>query len=94
MEQLKPQHNWNQYIYSGKSIDPFSLLPMSSTTSTNTTHKESNEINTKQTRIYREIIHAINKDPLYGPRHDKQRRVIGLEHEIMLEQALHAMSKS
>jgi len=45
------------------------------------------------TRIAREVIKAIDKDPLYGPRHDKQRRIIGLEHEIMLEQTMNAMGK-
>ena len=62
------------------SINPFSLLP--------TTNEKKG-----MTRIAREVIQCINKDPLYGPRHDKQRRVIGLEHEIMLEQALYAMGK-
>lgn len=62
-------------------MDPFSLRPID------------NSNPEKITRIAREVTQAINQDPLYGPRHDKQRRVIGLEHEIILEQALHAMSK-
>lgn len=35
-----------------------------------------------------EVIRSIDCDPIYGPRHDRERRIIGVEYEIMLEQIL------
>lgn len=43
------------------------------------------------TRIAKEVTHALNSDPLYGPRFDQERRFIGLEYEIILEQSIHSM---
>jgi len=52
------------------------------------------EIKTNNTnRLAIEVLDAINSDTLYGPKYDKERNVIGQEHEIMLEQALISMSK-
>lgn len=45
-------------------------------------------------RLAAEISEAIKKDPLYGPRHERERRIIGVEHEILLEQSLRTMKIS
>ena len=45
------------------------------------------------TRLALEVLEAVDADPLYGPRYDKERNIVGLEHEILLEQALISMSK-
>lgn len=51
------------------------------------------ECSEKSLRLAREVVEATNSDPLYGPRHDKERNYVGLEYEIILERALSAMSK-
>ena len=47
----------------------------------------------KSTRLAREVLRAINSDPLYGPRFDKERNYIGIEYEVLLERSLSSMSK-
>jgi len=42
-------------------------------------------------RLSREVMEVVEEDPIYGPRHDKERRFVGFEHEIMLQQVLKAM---
>ena len=44
-------------------------------------------------RIAKEVQEAIYMDPLYGPRSDRERQIIGTEYEIVLEQILRSMSK-
>jgi len=46
------------------------------------------------TRLAQEVMEAINSDPMYGPRFDKERNYIGIEYEIILERALQSFSKS
>mmetsp|Transcript_10955 Transcript_10955/g.32423 ORF Transcript_10955/g.32423 Transcript_10955/m.32423 type:complete len:211 (-) Transcript_10955:625-1257(-) len=43
-------------------------------------------------RLSLEVIDAIASDPLYGPRHDRDRHSVGLEYEIILEQVLLSIS--
>lgn len=45
------------------------------------------------TRIEMETIKAIQTDPLYGPLHDKERYLVGVEHEVLLEYCLRKLSK-
>jgi hypothetical protein len=45
---------------------------------------------TKTTRLAREVMHAVDMDPMYGPRHDKERNEVGVEYEFILEQVLRA----
>ena len=45
-------------------------------------------------RLAMEVIEAMRSDPLYGPKQDRERQSVGLEHEEMLEKALEAMSES
>lgn len=45
-------------------------------------------------RLATEVIEAMRSDPLYGPKQDRERQSIGLEHEEMLEKALEAMGES
>jgi len=59
----------------GIRIDPFSGRETPKTTS----------------RLAREVLDAIDADPLYGPRFDKERHYIGLHYEILLEQNLLSM---
>lgn len=42
------------------------------------------------TRLAVEVMEAINTDPMYGPRHDKERNEIGIQYEIILEEQLRA----
>lgn len=42
-------------------------------------------------RLATEVIEAMRSDPLYGPKQDRERQSVGLEHEEMLEKALEAM---
>lgn len=45
-------------------------------------------------RLATEVIEAMRSDPLYGPKQDRERQSVGLEHEEMLEKALEAMGES
>ena len=47
----------------------------------------------KVTRLAKEVQEAIHLDPLYGPGSDRERQIIGIEYEIILEQTLLSMSK-
>lgn len=47
----------------------------------------------KISRLAKEVQEAICMDPLYGPRSDRERQIIGLEYELILEQTLRSMSK-
>ena len=49
--------------------------------------------NNRTTRLAREVLKAINADPLYGPHSDKARNLVGLEYEMILEEKLRLMSK-
>lgn len=40
------------------------------------------------TRLAGEVRDAITGDPLYGPMHDKERHIIGIEYEVVLEEEL------
>mmetsp|Transcript_32486 Transcript_32486/g.71310 ORF Transcript_32486/g.71310 Transcript_32486/m.71310 type:complete len:388 (+) Transcript_32486:41-1204(+) len=42
-------------------------------------------------RLATEVIEAMKSDPLYGPKQDRERHSVGLEHEEILEKALEAM---
>ena len=44
-------------------------------------------------RLATEVIEAMLSDPLYGPKQDRERQSVGLEHEEMLEKALEAMGE-
>ena len=46
------------------------------------------------TRIQWEVQQAIAADPMYGPRHDQRRHLIGVEYEVMLEERLKEMGES
>ena len=45
------------------------------------------------TRLAKEVQEAICMDPLYGPRSDRERQIIGMEYEIVLEQIIRSMSE-
>ena len=49
--------------------------------------------NEKVNRLAKEVQEAISMDPLYGPRSDRERQIIGTEYEIVLEQILRSMSE-
>ncbi|GAX09403.1 hypothetical protein FisN_6Lh224 [Fistulifera solaris] len=40
------------------------------------------------TRLAAEVLRAIDCDPMYGPSHDRQRHLIGVEYEVLLEYQL------
>jgi hypothetical protein len=40
-----------------------------------------------------EVREATETDPLYGPMHDKERHVVGVEYEVVLEQELQALGE-
>lgn len=42
-------------------------------------------------RLSIEVKEAVESDPLYGPRHDKERHNIGIEYELLLEHTLKSM---
>jgi uncharacterized protein (UPF0297 family) len=46
------------------------------------------------TRLAKEILDAIESDPLYGPKHDRARHMIGIEFEVILEETLKIMGKN
>jgi hypothetical protein len=46
------------------------------------------------TRLAREVQEAIAADPMYGPQYDKERHMVGVEYEVVLEQTLLEMGKS
>lgn len=45
------------------------------------------------TRLATEVIKAIECDPMYGPPHDRQRHLIGIEYEVLLEYQLNDLSE-
>jgi hypothetical protein len=45
------------------------------------------------TRLAAEVLRAIDCDPMYGPSHDRQRHLIGVEYEVLLEYQLKELSK-
>jgi len=49
------------------------------------------EENPSLSRLSREVIHAINLDPMYGPVHDEARHRIGNEYEELLVKVLDSM---
>ena len=46
------------------------------------------------TRLACEVAEAVNFDPMYGPQHDKERYMVGVEYEVILELKLKALSES
>jgi len=65
-------------LHSWRRIDPFSNQPIP---------PPSGPI----TRLAVEVMEAIDSDPLYGPRQDRERHSVGIEYEIILEQTLSSM---
>jgi hypothetical protein len=43
-------------------------------------------------RLAFDVLEAINSDPMYAPRFDRERQYIGMEYEMILEKALRAIS--
>jgi len=44
-------------------------------------------------RLSLEVREAIDSDPMYGPRHDRERHNIGVEYELLLEETLRSMGE-
>ncbi|KAL3794846.1 hypothetical protein ACHAW5_004368 [Stephanodiscus triporus] len=61
----------------------------STTTTTTTTTKPPRAI--ALSRLSREVREAVDSDPMYGPRQDKERHNIGIEYESLLEETLRSM---
>lgn len=59
-------------------------------------YRSSEENNTSKTttRLAREVADALDSDPMYGPRHDKERNMVGVEFEVVLEYKLKSLSES
>lgn len=53
----------------------------------------SSEAVSTSTRLARQVQDAMHFDPMYGPRHDKERHLVGVEYEVVLEYKLNAMSE-
>jgi hypothetical protein len=45
------------------------------------------------TRLAREVMEAIDSDPLHGPLHERERHFVGVEYEVVLEYQLKSLSK-
>jgi hypothetical protein len=43
---------------------------------------------TSTTRLALQVQQAVNCDPMYGPYHDKERHIVGIEYEVVLEHYL------
>jgi hypothetical protein len=43
------------------------------------------------TRLAKEVMDIISRDPMYGPKHDAERSRVGIEYEIILQQCLRSM---
>ena len=48
---------------------------------------------TTTTRLAREVMEAIDSDPLHGPLHERERHFVGVEYEVVLEYQLKSLSK-
>jgi hypothetical protein len=48
---------------------------------------------TTTTRLAREVMEAIDSDPLHGPLHERERHFVGVEYEVVLEYQLRSLSK-
>ena len=46
------------------------------------------------TRLAREVAEAVQMDPMYGPQHDKERYMVGVEFEVILECKLKSFGES
>lgn len=62
------------------------------TTTMMTSLSETAATTTMTTRLAAEVKEAISSDPMYGPVHDKDRHIVGIEYEVFLEKGLHAMN--
>lgn len=90
VEALLPELNKSQLTQAMRQ--PTSLL-------TNTTQHTAPNTNTSSTekddpkdmvssKLAHHIQEALAADPMYGPRHDKQRHMVGIEYEVVLEHQL------
>lgn len=49
---------------------------------------QSTNTKTATTRLAQEVYNVVVTDPMYGPLHDKERHLIGIEYEVVLEHKL------
>lgn len=54
-------------------------------------HEEGESLPETTTRLAREVREAITRDPLFGPMHDKERHIVGIEYEVVLEHELRTL---
>ena len=58
-----------------------------------TTSSSNNTAALTTTRLAREVMEAIDSDPLHGPLHERERHFVGVEYEVVLEYQLKSLSK-
>lgn len=103
-EEVRSQQQYQELPlqYQPKNLSNHSLSsPMRSVNETDrippTSLKEVNDLyysNPNNTsRLAREVHRAINLDPIYGPEKDRQRRQMGEDYEVKLEQTLKSLGK-
>eukprot|EP00594_Rhizosolenia_setigera_P018925 CAMPEP_0178966610 /NCGR_PEP_ID=MMETSP0789-20121207/17025_1 /TAXON_ID=3005 /ORGANISM="Rhizosolenia setigera, Strain CCMP 1694" /LENGTH=261 /DNA_ID=CAMNT_0020651909 /DNA_START=27 /DNA_END=812 /DNA_ORIENTATION=+ len=87
--QYQPQNLSNHSLSSPmRSVNETDRIPPTSLKEVNDLYY-SNPNNTS--RLAREVHRAINLDPIYGPEKDRQRRQMGEDYEVKLEQTLKSL---
>jgi len=82
-EYLFSERNENTIEKQCQLIDNFSGLPLD--------YDQQDEEKVVLSRLSLEVREAIDSDPMYGPRQDKERHNVGIEYELLLEQTLTSM---
>lgn len=71
-------------------VDNFSGKPLYDDDSANA-ENGSSDAEMPLSRLCLEVREAIDSDPMYGPRQDRERHNVGIEYELLLEQTLRSM---
>lgn len=101
--ELAKQANYPPHLYSRYMVEAISNLPRKSLAefmrdplrhlaSRECIKEEYRFMETKEpTRLAEQVQAAQDADPMYGPRHEKDRHMIGVEYEVVLEHYLREM---
>jgi hypothetical protein len=81
------------YLFSERNFHPPPPSPLSEQVNSNgqTTRATPSNTPIPTTRLAMEVRRAMEHDPVYGPLSDKQRHLVGVEFEVVLEQELHEL---
>mmetsp|Transcript_29262 Transcript_29262/g.50569 ORF Transcript_29262/g.50569 Transcript_29262/m.50569 type:complete len:298 (-) Transcript_29262:827-1720(-) len=74
-------------------LDNFSGKPLYDGDAVLLANDNNHRRSTPLSRLCLEVREAIDSDPMYGPRQDRERHNVGIEYELLLEQTLRSMGE-